>query len=1003
LQHKHDDRAQVAGDVAIGLLGGFVAIRGGEMVAESAWRLRKGRELVKLLALAPHHRLHREQVMEILWPESQPSASRNNLHQVVHVARRALGGEAITLKDELLTLHASVDVDDFESAAAQARRDGSPRAYRAAVSLYGGELLPENRYEDWAERRREELNELLGELEAESRSLDAPERVSGMPLQASSFIGREHELAELKSVLGRTRLLTLAGVGGAGKTRLAIELALASEASYADGAAFVELADIAAADLLPSAVAAALEVGAMPGRALLDGVADFLTRRSVLLVLDNCEHVLRAAAALADSLLRGAPELTVLATSREPLRVPGEVVFRVPSMALPDPGRPMAPEELLRYESVRLLDERAKATVPEFVIDAENAVDVARICFRLDGLPLALELAAGRIGSLGTAPLAERLDDRFRLLRSGNRAGPTRQQTLAATLQWSHELLEEPEKVLLARLSVFAGGFDLAAAEAVCGHDELATDGVADLLARLVDKSLVAVEPAGRELRYRLLETVGLYARERLKESSEEALLKERQASWALSLVQRDPDSPRLDREEANLRVAHGELRSRDSREALDYCIALTPFWLRRIDLEEAQRQLRMALETDVRRDEQRAEALLAASAIDLRAGAVAVGVERAQESHEIACEIGDAQASWQSLQRLGDFAVSLDDGARALMLFERARQIASDGRLAALEAVSTYSLGVARWLLADLSGADQLLVESAEAFRLLGASAARIPSLLNIAEMRAADPDVRPGLRIVFEETLHPLVWSTVQAAGGYVMANQATIARLRGEHDRARALLEEAGECFVRLRDSRGRADVLVRAAYLALAEARPDEARERLEDALRLREQMGDRRGIGMALAALGLVETGAGNYQQADVHLGKATDLFRRAGDRWGLVSSLWRSADLALARGRLDDAQEALEEARRVVGATGRHAWIAVTDATLAEVASSQGDGSRALVLFEQARDHYLTSGDEAGVQAMQLRLQSAVKDQQSPRKVTADRNAPTVKPKRRQR
>ncbi|HEX4465974.1 MAG TPA: tetratricopeptide repeat protein [Solirubrobacteraceae bacterium] len=1001
MQDRHDERTQIAGGVAIRLLGGFEAMRAGEAVAESSWRLRKGRELVKLLALAPHHRLHREQVTEFLWPESEPSAAANNLHQVLHAARRALGSETITLRDEVLTLYASVDVDDFERASVHARRERSPSAYRSALTLYGGELLPENRYEDWAGPRREELQELCEQLERERGSLDGAERPSGLPVQSSSFIGREHELAELKATIARARLLTLVGPGGAGKTRLAIELAIASELGYADGTVFVELADVPTGDVVAGAVAAALDVATLPGRALSDGVADFLARRTVLLVLDNCEHVLRGAAALTDTLLRAAPALTILATSREALRVPGEIVFRVPSMALPDPTTQMAAEELLRYESVRLLDDRAKAIVPEFAIDAENSLDLARICFRLDGLPLALELAAARIGSLGTAALAARLDDRFRLLGAGNRAGPTRQQTLAATLEWSHELLDEPEKLLLARLSVFAGGFDLTAAEEVCAHGELGAGDVADLLARLVDKSLVAVEPAGRELRYRLLETVRLYARERLRESSEEALLRQGQASWALALVRSDPDAPRLDRDDANLRAAHDELLSRDSPEALDYCIALTPFWLRRIDLEEAPRRFRAALERRVRRDAQRAEALLAASAVDLRGGELHGGTEHAQESYEIACEIGDASASWHALQRLGDFAVSYDEGARALALFERACEITAEAGLAQFEAVSRYSLGVARWLMGDVAVAEQLLIESAECLRLL-APGQRVPSLLNIAEMRAAEPSLRPGLRIVFEETLHPLVSSTVEAAIGYVTANQATIARLAGEHDRARLLLADAGGRFASMRDDRGQAYVLVRSAYLALAERRPEDARGDLERALELRREMRDRRGIGIALAALGLVETEAGDYESAETRLNEATDLFRRAGDRWGLVSSLWRSSELELARGRLEAARDALEEARRVVGATGREAWIAVTDSTLAEVAALEEDAPRATLLFEQARDRYLAIGDDAGAAAMQTRMQSVAEARQSPRKVTAARNARTATTKRRQ-
>ncbi len=1002
MQSKHDDRPQTSGDVAIKLLGGFVAMRDGEPVAGSRWRLRKGRELVKLLALAEGHRLHREQVMEALWPELDPAAAANNLHQVVHVARRVLGADAISLSDDLLTLHASVDVDEFERAAEQARRAGSADSYRAAMSIYAGELLPENRYEDWAGARREQLAQLRDELDAERAELGSDERVSALPLQASSFVGRKHELRELRSVVQRTRLLTLAGTGGAGKTRLALELAYENERAYAGGTALVELAPVADGQFVARAVAAVLDVGALPGRSLLDGIADFISQRSMLLILDNCEHVLRASAALADALLRAAPELKILATSREPLRVGGEVVFRVPSMAIPDPGQQLTPEELLNYESVGLLDERAKAAVPDFVIDAENAADVARICFRLDGLPLALELAAARLGALGTATLAERLDDRFRLLRTGSRVGPTRQQTLAATLQWSHELLDEREKLLLHRLSVFAGGFDLGAAEIVCAGDGLDSAEVLDVLARLVEKSLVSFEPTSRELRYRLLETVRMYAHERLVQEGESTALADGHASWAFAMVEREAGSLRLDREEANLRAAHAPLLARDANEALRYCVALTPFWLRRIDLEEAHRRFERTLDAAPERTEQRAVALLAASAIDLRSGALARGTTHARESYEVAFELGDTRAQWRALQRLGEFAVSHDDGAGAVELFERARELARGARLAAYEAVADYSLGVARWLLGDLEDAEQRLIESAASFRALDDSRERIPSLLNIAEVRAADPAARPGLRIVFEETLQPLIDSSCAVAVGYVLANQATIARLRDEPERARALLEDAGQRFERTNNRRGQADVLVRRAFLSLSQGSADVAREQLERALRLRREMRDRRGVGMTLAAVGLVETMGGNYDRAEQPLAEARDLFSRAGDRWGLVSSLWRTADVAIARKRLDEADAALQEARAVVGATDRQRWIAVTVATLAEVAQLGGDSERALALFEQAGEHYLASGDEAGVAAMRARMQSLDEDRQRPRKVRTGRTAPNAKTKRRQ-
>jgi predicted ATPase len=939
--------------------------------------------------------------MDALWPDLDPAAAANNLHQVVHAARRALGAEAIELREEMLTLRASVDVEDFERAAEQARRAGSSGAARAAMSVYGGELLPENRYEDWAGARREEIEQLRVELESEIGGSDG-EHAAGMPAQASTFVGRSHELRELLALVERARLLTLAGAGGAGKTRLALELAREAEPAYAQGSAFVELASVSDGRLVAPTVAAALDVGALPGRSSLEGIADFLQARALLLVLDNCEHVLLAVAQLADALLRAAPDLTILATSREPLRVAGEVVFRVPSMAIPDPEQRLTPEELLRYEAVQLLSDRAAAAMPDFAVDAENAADIARICFRLDGLPLALELAAARIGALGTATLAERLDDSFRLLRSGSRVGPTRQQTLAATLQWSHDLLDEEERLLLRRLAVFAGGFDLAAAEVVCAGDGLERAAVADVLARLVEKSLVNAEHLGRGRRYHLLETLRLYAAERLDAAGERASLAESHARWALAVAEREAASPGLDREAANLRSAHDALLERNPEEALRYCVALSAFWLRRIDLQEGHQRLSESLAAAPERTALRAAGLLAMSALDIRSGDLACGAGHAQESHAIANELGDPQASWRALQRLGEIAVGYDDAPRALRVLESARALAAREGFAASEAVSAYSLGVARWLLGDLAGAEALLIESVASFRRLAASHERVLSPLNIAEMGSSDPRRQPGLRIFFEETLKPFVEISCDTAIGYVLANQATIARVRKELTRARELLDEADERFTRAGDERGQADVLVRRAYLELAEGSCDDARACLERALQLRVRMRDRRGVGMVLMALGIVETVAGEYERAEQPLVEARRLFRRAGDRWGLASALWRTADLEIAQGRLDDAEATLQEARAVVGETDRQRWIAVTIATLAEVARLRGDPEHAVALFEQAREHYLAGGAQDGAEAIDDRLRSLAKDRQRPRKVAASRTAGTAKTKRRQ-
>jgi predicted ATPase len=958
---------------SITLLDGFAAAVDGDVVSEKAWRLRKARELVKLLALARGHRLHREQVMDVLWRDRLPASAANNLHQAVHAARQALGADAIEVRDEQLRLHARVDVDEFERAVLDARRLRTPAAYRGALSLYRGELLPENRYDDWVEDRRAALAQLHAELADEVDRLGGVDGLRGLPASASSFIGREHELGELRALLGRTRLLTLAGTGGAGKTRLAIELARSVEGSYASGAALVELAPIADPALVVDVAAGALDVRALPGRSLLDAVVDFLAPRSLLLALDNCEHVLNAGAALVDALLRGAPELTIVATSREPLRVAGEVVFRVPSLAIPDPEQPLEHADLLRYESVRLFVERAAAAAPGFELGAANAADVARICFRLDGLPLALELAAGRLGALAPGTIAERLDGRFRLLGSGSRAAPTRQQTLAATLQWSHDLLEPDERILFRRLAAFAGGFELTAVEAVCAEDGLAEGDIADVLARLVEKSLVASAERDGLRRYRLLETVRLYARERLADANETTALAERHARWAFSLAERERESPALDREADNLRAGLDTLLAADPVGALRLCVVLWLFWLRRIDLAEGKRRFMEALAAAPERTLLRVDALLAVASLDMRSGSLVDGEACVRESLDIAVEIGDRHAEWRALHLLGGFEIASDNGTQAIRELELGLALARDEGLPAEEATCIYSLGVAHWTLGDIAAADDLLSESIAAYRAVAGSTARVPSPMNISELRYDAPE-GVASRVVFEETLQPFVEISCDAAVGYALVNQAGIARLRGDHVRARALLDEGEERFTRIGDERGQADAQARRAYLELAEGSLGPARECLEQALRVRRRLNDRREVGLSLVGLCLVDIAAGKLDEAEGHIVEACDIFRRAGDRWGLASALWRAADLGFARGRLDEAEAALHEATRVLEDTGRDRWTAHTLGGLAEAADLRGETDRAAALFGQARDLYADKNDSEAVAHVEARL-----------------------------
>jgi predicted ATPase/DNA-binding CsgD family transcriptional regulator len=386
------------------------------------------------------------------------------------------------------------------------------------------------------------------------------------PAPRTPLIGRERELGTVRALALEApgRLLTLTGAGGCGKTRLAIAVATELRGAFPGGVWWVELAAQRDATPLPALLAAAAGVPLAPGSVAAEALIEAWCGRAALLVLDNCEHLIDAVASLVDRLLSGCPALRILGTSREPLQVAGERQWRVPPLATPDPDRLPPMEELARCPAVQLFVERAQAVEPAFRLTTRNAVAVARVCARLDGLPLALELAAARMGVLTAEEFQGRLDDRFRLLTAGSRTAPTRQQTLRATLDWSHDLLAENERVLFHRLAVFTGGWLLAAAEAVCTGGAIAPGAVLDLLARLVDCSLVVAEATGVGERYRLLETVREYALERLRASEELATVRARHAAHFLTLATEAPSllpGPgrwlrRLGPHDGNLRLA---------------------------------------------------------------------------------------------------------------------------------------------------------------------------------------------------------------------------------------------------------------------------------------------------------------------------------------------------------------------------------------------------------------------------------------------------------------
>ena len=438
---------------------------------------------------------------------------------------------------------------------------------------------------------------------------------SKFPIQLTSFVGRKRELSELAKVLEGTRLLTLTGPGGGGKTRLAMQLTTTSAANYPDGTWLIELAPISEPTLVASGLARGVGLDPGSGRPAMEALLDHLSQRRALVLVDNCEHLIDAVAAAIDQLLRRCPALTVLATSREVLHVPGETAWLVPSLSLPVPGLSPPLEELRHFDAVRLFEERARLARSSFSITIANAATVSSICRRLDGIPLAIELAAARVGVMPLAEIQARLDDRYRLLVSSDRGPVARHTTLRAAMDWSHDLMTGDERRLFRRLAVFSGGFTLTAAKAVCGGDGLAADEVVAVLSRLVEKSLVLF----REDRYDLLQTVREYAAERLRAGSELATFRGRHREYFLSLTQRgyetrDARVSALNPELDNLRAALDASIPDNAESGLRMAFGLREVWSERAHVEEARHWLDRLLPLHIKPDLLRAEALTMAA-----------------------------------------------------------------------------------------------------------------------------------------------------------------------------------------------------------------------------------------------------------------------------------------------------------------------------------------------------------------------------------------------------
>ncbi|MDX1520365.1 MAG: tetratricopeptide repeat protein, partial [Anaerolineae bacterium] len=668
-----------------------------------------------------------------------------------------------------------------------------------------------------------------------------------LPTQLTRFIGREQEKAEVSRLQATTRLLTLTGPGGSGKTRLALEVAteLYAAQDYSDGVWLVELAPLSEPALVPQAVASALGVREIPGQLLTETLVTYLQSKQLLLVLDNCEHLIEACATLADTLLRACPSIRILATSREPLHIPGELTWQVPPLSLPDSQQLPPLDELLQYEAVQLIIDRATAILPTFTVTQYNAPSIAQVCQQLDGLPLAIELAAARVKVLTVAQIAARLQNSFRLLVGGNRLALTRQQTLEATLDWSYELLSEPERALFRRLAVFAGGFTLEAAEGICAGEGLDPAEILDVLSQLVDKSLVVVREEGQERRYRLLETVRQYGAEKLRASGEDTRMRTQHQAWYLALaVEADPELygprqaewlDRLETEHDNLRAVLAWSKTPQSEPWLGLRLAraLFWFWYQRRYLSEGRSEFESALaQTEMgQRTWVRAMALYGSGAMAMYQGDLTTARPHLTESITIWRELGNDVELAMALLTLGTVAINQGDERAAGPLLEACLPLFKKLGQETRYAVTLTHLGDVGLVQGDWTSARTRYEESLALQRAMGHQ------------------------------------WGTAQA-----LNNLGEVARCEGDYSRAVPLYEESLALFRELGSSGDVARSLHNLGYMALAQDDIDQAATRFAESLALFQERGSKRGLVECLAGFAGVATIRADFRRAAQLLG-----------------------------------------------------------------------------------------------------------------------------------
>jgi predicted ATPase/class 3 adenylate cyclase len=708
---------------------------------------------------------------------------------------------------------------------------------------------------------------------------------TNLPAVLSSFIGRSEEIVELKERLSDTRLLTIAGMGGSGKTRLALQVGAELVDHYTGGVWLVDLSSLTSSQMITKAIADVFELREEESRSLLPTLVEMLRPKALLLILDNCEHLLQEVAVLAERLLGSAPRLRILATSREPLGVAGETVWQIPPLSFPVVWKKTDLDGLLGYDAIKLFVSRAAAASPDFNLNPHNYAAVGAISKRLEGNPLAIELAAARVKMLPVEDIDRRLENCFRLLVSSSRTAHPRQQTLRALIDWSYDLLSENERVLLRRLGVFKGGWSLEAAEAVCSGGDLEDWQILDTLGGLVDKSLVVSEAHDNQPRYRYLEMIRQYAVEHLRESGEMDEVAQKHAGYYLALAEKSRQGlwgarqgywlASLKSEHDNLRAALQWMKDVPSRSdsMLEMVISLWRFWDIHGHISEGLSWIELALETNPDADP------------DLRANAL-------------------RGAGFLARQQ-GDYVHSKTLHEKSLALF---REV--DDRLGIARELST--LGEIRWILGDPKAAVEFNQESLALHDQIGNREGVAASLEQLGIVARDHGDYEQA-RDLLEESLK------IQREGGDAskiascLNNLAGVAYLLCQYQQATELFEEALSFYRQLNDRWGASEILLHLGNVAKDKGDFKQAVLLYNESLEIKQELGDKYGVARGLTGLAEVAFYRGNYPQAEQLSEQCLKIYKERGLKRGVVVATMLLAVTKIYLGDLDWAETLVKE------------------------------------------------------------------------------------------